>query len=87
MESLINSSINLAHLGSIVWVGFLAGGIIGLLPGIFIGLAYWWLTRPDDNAKRLLVTNVIGWCLGMGLAFAGMLLLLAIIIRSSIPIF
>jgi len=83
MEFLINS----AELGSAVWIGFFAGGIIGLFPGIFIGLAYWWLIQPDDNAKRLFVSNVIGWCVGMGLASAGILLLLTIVVSNMVGIF
>jgi len=73
--------------GNAVWIGFFGGGIIGLFPGIFIGLAYWWLILPDDNAKRLLVSNVLGWCLGMGLASAGILLLLTIIVGNMFTVF
>src|SRR5258706_3061769 len=43
METLINSAMDSTHLGNVVLVGFFVGGIIGLFPGIFIGLAYWWL--------------------------------------------
>ena len=87
MESWINSAINSADLGNVVWAGFFAGGVIGLFPGILIGLAYWWLTRPDDSARRLLVNNVISWCLGMGIASAALLILLTVIISSSFPVF
>ncbi|MFT3890792.1 MAG: hypothetical protein QM730_04090 [Anaerolineales bacterium] len=90
METLINSAFNTGHWGSLiwsaVWIGFFTGGSIGLFPGIFIGLAYWWLTRPDDNGKRLFLNNVIGWCVGMGLASVGMFMLLTIML-SNMTIF
>jgi hypothetical protein len=80
-------SLESAKLGGAAWVGFIAGGTIGLFPGICIGLAYWWLMRPDDNVERLIVSNVIGWYLGMGLAFASILVLFAIIVSRMITIF
>ena len=73
--------------GKAVWIGFFAGGIIGLFPGIFIGLAYWRLMQPYSDAMYLLVINMIGWCLGIGLVSAGVLLLLRIIVSNMIPIF
>ncbi len=59
--------------------GFAGGGAIGLPPGIFLGLAYWWLTRPYSNSKLLFVNTVLGWFYGTGLAFASFLLLLPFI--------
>jgi hypothetical protein len=79
---LMDVAIDSTQLGSAIWIGFLAGGVIGLFPGLFIGLEYWWLIRPDYNATPLLVSNVIGWCLGMGLASAGIFLLLASIVSG-----
>lgn len=78
----------LIHLGDLsIWIGFLAGGAIGLSPGIFTGLAYYWLIRPYNDAMYLFVINVIGWCLGMGLASAIILLLLNMVVSNFIPIF
>jgi hypothetical protein len=73
--------------GSVVWIGVFAGLIIGLFPGLFISLAYWWLIRPDDLAKRLFIGNVIGWCLGMSLACASILLLISFMVRIAFFIF
>jgi hypothetical protein len=87
LVQLNNVSIASENLHIAAWIGFLAGGVIGLSPGIFIGFAYWWLMRPDYNVKLLYVSNVIAWCLGMGLASAGMLVLVAIAVSRLIPIF
>src|SRR5215216_1301003 len=80
-------SIDSANLGSAVWIGFIAGAIIGLFPGICMSIAYGWLIRPGDSTKRLFMSNVIGWSLGMGLACASILLLFTIIVSNLISIF
>jgi hypothetical protein len=78
----------LIHLDDLsMWIGFLAGGAIGLSPGIFTGLVYYWFIRPYNDAMYLFVINVIGWCLGMGLSSAIILLLLNIILSNFLPIF
>ena len=84
---LTDVSIDSANLGNAVWIGFIAGAIIGLFPGMCMSIAYGWLIRPGDNTKRLFMSNVIGWCLGMGLACASILLLLTIIVGNLISIF
>lgn len=75
----VMGSIDSSGFGSAIWNGFVVGGIIGLFPGLSISLAYGWMLGPVDDAKALVVSNVIGWCLGMGAASAGIFLLLVII--------
>ena len=78
----------LIHLSDLsVWRGFLAGGAIGLSPGVLTGLAYYWLIRPYNDAMYLFVINVISWCVGMGFAAAVILLLLSMIANNLLPIF
>ncbi|SRR6266498_1795835 len=84
----INSAINSARWGNVVGAGFFVGMIVGLFPGVFIGLAYWWLTRPDDSAKRLLVNSVIGWGFGMGFGFTIVIIIVYLFLsHMSLTIF
>ncbi|CAG1016533.1 hypothetical protein ANAEL_05675 [Anaerolineales bacterium] len=80
-------SIDSENLPFAALIGFLDGGAIGFAPGLSIGFVYWWLMRTDYNAKRLYVSTVIAWCLGMGFASATMLTLVAIAVSRLIPIF
>ena len=82
-----NVSIDADNLLMAALIGFLDGGAIGLAPGLLIGFVYWWFMRPDYNANLLCVSNVMAWCLGIGLASATMLVLVAIAVSRLIPIF
>jgi len=86
-EALVLEKLYAAPLPVAALLGMLGGAVIGLPPGIFSGLAYSWLFRPVYNAKQLVESNVMGWCIGMGLVFASLLIVYVIIARAMTSIF